>query len=168
MKVDLRQIKGRCRINPRTECWEWMNCVQSNGYGRITVNRKTMYVHRYVYELVNGPIPERRNDVMHVCDNRRCCNPEHLIAGTRLNNMRDAQSKGRLSRGRVHAMRMTQGARRRATTKLTIELAREIRSRCAAGERTTDIAAAFSISPSNVRLITRGKAWRDAAQPLSF
>ena len=34
--------------------------------------------------------------ILHDCDNRRCCNPEHLRAGTHLENSRDAQSRGRL------------------------------------------------------------------------
>ena len=34
--------------------------------------------------------------ILHDCDNRRCCNPEHLRAGTHLENSRDAQARGRL------------------------------------------------------------------------
>lgn len=168
MVPDLRQIKARCRINPETECWEWMNCIQANGYGRISVNGKAMYVHRYVYLLVHGEIPETRNDIMHSCDNRRCCNPEHLSAGTRLNNMRDALSKGRVSRGRIHSLRTTAGARNRPATKLTLEAAREIRARAATGESLESLATAYSVDRSNISLIVRGKAWRDAPSPFSI
>lgn len=54
-----------------------------------------VYAHRYAYELVNGPIPDGI-DVCHRCDNRGCVRFDHLFAGTRSDNMRDASSKGRI------------------------------------------------------------------------
>ena len=163
MKPNLRQIKSRCHVDPETGCWLWGNCLQENGFGRISVDGKSMYVNRYVYELVHGEIPKTRPNVSPSCGDRRCCSPEHLEAKTRLGIMRTARDNGRLSRGRAHALVTTPHARRRADTKLTIEAAREIRERLAAGEPPADIAARFSISPSNVSLIGRGKAWRDTS-----
>lgn len=157
----LQQIKWRCHVDPSTECWEWKNCTQSNGYGRISVNGKSMYVHRYVYEMLHGPIPPRR-DVCHECDNRKCCNPAHLFIGTRLANMRDAASKGRISGGAIHGLATTASARARSGTKLTIEDARQIRKLRHDGMPTAAIAARFRVDPSNVRLIVSGKAWKEA------
>lgn len=158
-EITLDIIKARCKINPATECWEWMNCVQSNGYGRINVNRKSTYVHRLAYRLSKGSIPNGI-DICHKCDNRRCCNPEHLFAGTRLDNMRDAKEKGRTSSGRKHGATVICHSRARA--KLTMEKAREIRLLRASGISTKEIAAKFEVDASNVRLIVAYKIWREA------
>lgn len=93
-----KQIITKVDINKRTGCWEFNGCVQSNGYSRLTHQRKTMGGHRWSYLAFKGEIPYGM-DVMHKCDNRRCVNPLHLTVGTRLDNMADAVSKGRQAKG---------------------------------------------------------------------
>lgn len=85
-------------------CWEWQNIIASNGYGVLQVGKVTgpshyrESVHRFSYRLHKGPIPDNMN-VLHRCDNRKCCNPEHLFLGTHDDNMKDKIQKGRQSRG---------------------------------------------------------------------
>jgi hypothetical protein len=40
-----------------------------------------MQAHRIAYELVKGPIPDGRH-VHHTCENKPCCNPNHLVVLT--------------------------------------------------------------------------------------
>lgn len=69
-----------------------------DGYIRLWRNKKTIKLHRQVYEENNGPIPNGMV-VMHTCDNPPCINPEHLVLGTQRKNMEDAINKGRLVLG---------------------------------------------------------------------
>lgn len=47
------------------------------GYGRIDFNDRPVLVHRYIWELANGPIPDGKF-IDHMCRNRACCNVAHL------------------------------------------------------------------------------------------
>lgn len=76
-------------------CWIWMGGT-SHGYGHIKINGKTKKVHRVMWELTNGPIPEGIF-VLHTCDIPECANPDHLFLGTHTDNMRDMIKKGRKS-----------------------------------------------------------------------
>lgn len=63
-------------------------------YSRLRVNNRMVLLHRFIYEHKNGSIPTGRL-VMHSCDNPRCINPSHLVAGTYRDNVIDRHNKGR-------------------------------------------------------------------------
>jgi len=75
----------------------------TNGYGKRYIRGSKPYrsvlVHRWVWEQINGPIPEGL-EVMHICDNRACYRLDHLRLGTHSDNMRDMHTKGRAGGGR--------------------------------------------------------------------
>ena len=69
-------------------CWTWVGRVNNQGYGSIsTMGRAAspILVHRFAYELLVGPIPEKM-ELDHLCRNRRCVNPAHLEVVTRSEN----------------------------------------------------------------------------------
>ena len=61
---------------PRPDCLIWPGAVD-RGYGRVWVDGKAKRVHRVVWELTHGPIPEGLT-VDHLCRIRACCNTEHM------------------------------------------------------------------------------------------
>lgn len=65
------------RITKTDECWDWTGGMTTAGYGLVEFNRQKWFVHRLVYHLLVGPIPEGRQ-IDHTCQNRHCVNPAHM------------------------------------------------------------------------------------------
>ena len=77
-------------------CIEFTGYRARNGYGQKWWNGKLNYAHRLAWENKYGKIPMGML-VLHSCDNPPCVNTDHLFLGTHLDNLLDAQSKGRMS-----------------------------------------------------------------------
>ena len=75
-------------------CWEWIATKDRHGYGRVGHLGKVVAVHRKMYEMFVGEIPEGMS-VCHTCDNRWCVNPSHLWIGNNYENTLDKMRKGR-------------------------------------------------------------------------
>jgi HNH endonuclease len=66
-------------------CWRWDGHLNATGYGQVYRQYRNHLAHRYVYELMVGPIPEGM-ELDHLCRVRDCVNPEHLEPVTREEN----------------------------------------------------------------------------------
>jgi len=102
-KDQKQRILGNVWIDPVTNCWNWMGQRDRLGYGKIRVAKKGIRhywqrCHRYARAVWIGPIPDGQL-VLHSCDNRGCCNPEHTWLGTQKDHMQDMHSKGRGPKG---------------------------------------------------------------------
>lgn len=99
---------NRFKVNPETDCWEWLGAPTRYGYGaiagildgeRIVKKGQQLLAHRVSWVLHFGPIPKGKGHhgmvVMHTCDNRLCVNPSHLRLGTQSDNVKDMITKGR-------------------------------------------------------------------------
>jgi hypothetical protein len=131
-----------------TDCWEWTGHREANGYGRFYLNGRMRWAHRAIWELTVGPIPAGL-DVCHSCDNRACVLPMHLFLGTRAENVHDCIAKRRHNFGE-----------RSGTAKLTDAKVRDIRARYAAGGiYIREIASAYGVSETAIKLAIRRKRW---------
>src|SRR5262245_8120150 len=68
---------ARYAIDAETGCWNTLGAKTPAGYGKITQQRRSLLLHRWMYEREVGPIPPGRQ-LHHVCRNRSCCNPAHM------------------------------------------------------------------------------------------
>lgn len=81
-----------------TPCWVWQGPTSGNGrggnYGRMCLDGQTVAVHIVMFVCCFGYVPGKKQ-IDHKCNNRLCCNPDHLEMVTHYQNMkrRDARRK---------------------------------------------------------------------------
>ena len=76
-KVKQRHTRLWAKVRQEGDCWIWHGHVSSNGYGSLRVGARWVGVHRYVYILTRGPLPDGLV-IDHLCRQPRCVNPAHL------------------------------------------------------------------------------------------
>ena len=140
-------------------CWPW-TAGKCAGYGIISIDGRSRRANRVAYELVNGPIPDGMF-VCHHCDNKSCCNPAHLYAGSPKDNHDDAVECGAIV-FRKHPFPPSHGEKN-VKAKLSNADVRTIRSLYTPETRTpaSDRALAdrFDVSPLTIYRVIVRKIW---------
>lgn len=93
----------------QSECIDHRYAGDRDGYGITTKrysdgSRLVYRIHRKVMadKLGLDLVDIADKVVMHICDNPRCINPDHLELGTHKTNQGDKLSKGRQAKGEAH------------------------------------------------------------------
>ena len=136
-------------------CWEWIACVDTNGFGMIFIDGGPRAAHRISWEVFNGEIPKGYSYhglcVCHKCDNPRCVNPDHLFLGTHTDNMKDMVKKGRSA---------NHDGEKNGRSKLTRENVLKIRELHATGNYTyKNLASIYGVDYSTIRNIVVKVLW---------
>ena len=67
-------------------CWIISGANPKSGYAFLEVDSQRLRAHRFMYEVLVGPIPEGLS-LDHLCRRRACANPEHLEPVTHAENV---------------------------------------------------------------------------------
>ncbi len=108
---------------------------------RIKYGRRLYSPHRVVLEHALGRKIPRSTDACHRCDNPPCCNPEHLFAGSRAANMRDAYRKGRVAHLDQHQWKPGESGFVRTLATLSVALLASLLGACTFDARPLPAAA---------------------------
>jgi len=128
-------------------CMEWNGAVNKDGYAACAAYGlfKSTALHREVFMLYTGESPEV---VMHECDNPRCINPTHLVAGTHKTNLQDKLNKKRQAKGSKNG-----------NARLTETQVKRMRKQRELGKSYAVIQALFGVSRATVWRVLSGTNW---------
>lgn len=146
------------RVKKTDGCWEWQGSLNNTGYGTVAWHRKVYTAHRVaawlsgLVESLAAPKSHRaETHVLHKCDNRKCCNPDHFFLGNYSANQKDAYKKKRRAqpKGAAHV-----------NAKLTAPQAAAIREAYNKGQTQMKLATIYGVSQVAISLIVRGVTYK--------
>jgi len=150
----IKKFWEKVAIKGPLDCWEWTGARKPKGYGNVRVDKKYLSSHRIAWELSNGNIPSGLI-VMHICDNPSCCNPSHLVLGTRRTNSFDMINKGREGFRKNRAKGENNG-----NSKLRNSDVSKIKSISNSGDISqSELGSMFGVSQTTISRVLLGKTW---------
>ena len=136
------------------QCWPWTGSkMVRGGYGQLNDRGRLLKAHRISWEISNGCEIPKKLFACHRCNNKGCCNPSHIYAGTPKDNWNDTvQAQG---------LRLPANApkgEKHHSAKLNLALAKEIRK---SNESGVALGRRLGVSKSTISRVRRGKVWKE-------
>lgn len=119
--------------------------INSKGYATFFREGKVRKIHRYLYEKVNGKL-NKDLCVRHLCNNRGCINPEHLMKGTNYENVQDRINFGVCPIGEINGK-----------SKYSFK---DVKNIFLAQGNAKEIGKRFNMNPKYVYKIKSGERWK--------
>ena len=149
----------KVRVGLPQDCWEWIGSVGGPGYGNWYCNLpgfpKQGTAHRRTYALFFEHPGNLQ--VNHRCGNRRCCNPDHLYAGTQRQNWEDSVTHATASTPPNFYGKEVRN--QFGYSKLDEDKVRGIRRRREEGESGRSLAKEYGVSESIICAVYKRRSW---------
>lgn len=149
------------QIDEYGDCWIWNGATSSGGYPIMKIYGCGCRLVRRVAFGLSGGVLAMREPVAVTCGERRCVNPDHLVASSMAEIGKAAGARGAFS-GMARSAKIA--AARREKAKLTIDHARVIR---VSDESGPVLAARYNVNRSVINGIKNGTRWKDYANPFA-
>lgn len=137
------------KVDKSGDCWLWMGGKHKSGHGYFRYKNRSHYAHRISWMIEHGELP-RGKCVLHHCDVASCVNPAHLYVGTRVDNMRDMNERGR------HHSPIGELA---PTAKLTENSVREIRKLKQQGMSAIALGKRYGVTSRQIHSVVSRESW---------
>lgn len=102
-KAWVKTFMSKLKKNQRG-CWEWQGGLDPDGYGRFHVKKhhetgtgRNFFAHRMSYFIHCQEYITPNELILHQCNNRLCCNPDHFHIGSHKDNMDDLSASGNVA-----------------------------------------------------------------------
>jgi hypothetical protein len=144
-------------IKQRTDqCIEWPFSKTKDGYGTTASLGKGTTAHRAVAVMAHGAPLTENMDAAHLCHNRSCVNPRHIVWATRSENLAQSSDAGRL----VCASQQGQNNHKSKLTDAEVLQILNLRTRMTQRQ----IANEFGVHHATISKILSGKKWLSVTQ----
>ncbi len=90
LPLRLENYIKQVQLGATTPCWIWQGEINRNGYGRLRFEGGRYMAHIFMYKRSGKPFKVGRvhkYEIDHLCENRACCNPDHLQQVTQKVNL---------------------------------------------------------------------------------
>ena len=141
-------------VRASNDCWLWTGTRSKKQYGKFKIGSSCYIAGRLSLGAELGRDLEPHEFACHHCDNPPCVNPNHLFAGSQLENMADAVKKGRTHRWSGHRAGID-NPKARLTEGNVLEI-RRLRGL----ETAKDIGLRFGVSIGTIHDIYYQRTWR--------
>jgi hypothetical protein len=145
-------IEDNSMPEPNSGCWLWTGAINGGGYGALRIGNKQWHAHRLSYVMAHGEPPALQPVIRHLCNNPSCVNPDHLAAGTTLDNAQDRVAAGTQVRGS-----------QQHNAKLTEAWIPEIIAQHRAGATERGLARQYGVSQRTITFVLQGVTWKHAS-----
>jgi hypothetical protein len=138
-------------IKEPNKCWNWKKSFATTGYGNWYWGKKSGGAHRESFKLFENF--DSNLLVLHKCGNRKCCNPNHLYAGTQKQNVDDTKKHGR------YFPPPYKRGENVGTSKLTEEIVRKIKIELNKNRSLKELADKYNVTSACICAIKKEKNW---------
>ena len=107
---DVQRFNRKFKVD-KSGCWIWNGEIKHD-YGRFSLRlgpkKKKIAAHRFSFIASFGNPPLDKNIIRHLCNNKLCVNPNHLMAGTHQDNMNDLKLANRSKKKNMNKDKTTE------------------------------------------------------------